>query len=74
MRAGSRARVTIVDVAVWLAAVAAIAGLWPVYADVIEGASGQVGGGVLLVFKTVPPLMVVVLLATIIAKAGIGAK
>lgn len=74
MRLGRRARVTIVDIILWLTAAAAMGGLWPVYANVVDEYAAVLGTGVAIVVKTLPPLMVLVLLATIIAKAGIGAK
>lgn len=66
----SRGRIAVTDVLWYLVAVAALAGLYPVFADLM--ASRDIGGAAGVMLWAVPPLLMVVLLAVIYAKARVG--
>lgn len=70
----NRGRITVPDVLIYLVTVAFVAGLYPAYTDLLEANIDVVPEGPAIIFRTLLPLMLLVLLGSIYLKAGAGPK
>lgn len=65
-------RLTIADILLTVFAIASLAGLYPVYTDVLDAHLGGVSGPTAVIFQAILPLSVVVFLAMLVSVATDG--
>jgi len=67
-----RARITIPDLLVYAVALAAVAGLYPVFQSLLG--SSDITGRLGLMLQTIGPAMALVFLAMVLSKAGVSPR
>jgi hypothetical protein len=67
-----RARITLPNVVLWLAALAFLGALAPVFYSSLESAVGETSTGALLLYRLLPSLAVLILITVIWRKATAG--
>lgn len=72
MRWDDRARITLPNVVMFLAALAFLGALSPVFYDSLQGSVGQVNTGTLLLFRLLPAGAILILITVIWRKATAG--
>ena len=67
-----RGRITVPDVLISVFILAALGALWPVVADSLDGATQYMNAGEIYIMRLLLPLMLLVMLAMVFAKASAG--
>lgn len=70
----NRARITLTDLIYFLIAVVALAAFQPVVNEQLNQNAGSMNEGTILIIQTVLPVAILILMAVIYVKAGIGAR